>query len=80
VLGHHHVSQHYPLVALPYLFQHLDEQVAVPRACQEGLPAVTTKSEEVQVASAMPAFQAHGMQTRYKERLPRAVMESTLSQ
>src|SRR5271166_3440297 len=30
----------------------------MPRACQEGLPAVATKGEEVQVASAMPAFQA----------------------
>src|SRR5208283_5969942 len=58
VLGHHHVCQHYPAIAPPYSFQHFEEQVPTLRGCQQRLAAIATEGYEVQVVSAMPAFQA----------------------
>jgi hypothetical protein len=57
VLRHHHVRQHYPAIAPPYLFQHFEEQVPTLRGCQQRLPVVATEGDEVQVVSAVPAFQ-----------------------
>ena len=58
VFGHHHVADDHPLVTLPNLFQHFHEQIAARGAGQPGLPPVTTKCEEVQIVSAVPALQA----------------------
>jgi len=61
VLGHHYVCQHYPAIAPPYSFQHFEQQVPTLRGCQQRLPVVATEGDEVQVVSAVPAFQAKGM-------------------
>ena len=58
VLGHHHVCHHYPAIAPAYSFQHFEEQVPTLRGRQQRLPAMATERDEVQVVSAVPAFQA----------------------
>ena len=69
VFGHHHVADDHPLVTLPNLFQHFHEQVAARGTGQPGLPPVTTKCEEVQIVSAVPALQAPRHNRRLKEPL-----------
>ncbi len=69
VFGHHHVADDHPLVTLPNLFQHFHEQVAARGAGQPGLSPVTTKCEEVQIVSSLPALQAPRHDRRLKEPL-----------
>jgi hypothetical protein len=47
VLGHDHVSDNHELVATPHALQHGQEQIAPLRRAEQGLPPVTTASDEM---------------------------------
>jgi hypothetical protein len=47
VLGHNPVSDNDELVATAHLLQHGQEQIATPRRAEQGLPPVTTSSDEM---------------------------------
>ena len=57
MLGQHDVTDDNPVITLPRLFQHLDEQVAATHAREQRLPVIATEGKEVQIVSALPALQ-----------------------
>ena len=63
MFGHDYIAEHHPVITLPHLFQHFDEQVAATRAGEQSLATVATEGEEVQVVPSMSAFQAPGIDT-----------------
>ena len=56
VVGHHHITDEE--IALPHLFQNLQEQVAVEGFSEPRLAMVTTASQKVEIIASVIALQA----------------------
>jgi hypothetical protein len=56
VFGHDHVSQDDKAITHPRLFQHVQEEIAPPRAVEPTMPLITAASDEVQVAVMIEAL------------------------
>ncbi len=64
VLGHDHVTDDHELIARAHLLQHSEQQVATVRRAEQRLLPITTTSDEMQVSSAVEAFQFPGHDRR----------------
>jgi hypothetical protein len=86
VLGHDHVAHDYKLITSAHLLQHGQKQVAPRGRAQQGLPAITTASDEMQVPGAIKTLEVAPHRRRLSERecersdsAHRAVVTKTLS-
>ena len=57
MLGHDDVADHYKSIFLPGLLQNAQEQIAARAGSQLGPPLVAATSYEMEIVSAVPAFQ-----------------------
>jgi gamma-glutamyl-gamma-aminobutyrate hydrolase PuuD len=53
VLRHHYVADHHQVVALAHLLPHVQEQITVRSAAQQGSTLITIGGDEMQVSSAV---------------------------
>jgi hypothetical protein len=58
VLGHDHVTDHDKTIAAADLFQHLEKEIAILPATQQGAPLITTGGDKVQVSGAVVTMES----------------------